>query len=927
MLWGRRQQCRALDVLLADVRTGRSRVLVMRGESGIGKTALLGYAAETAQDFQVVRAEGIESEMELPFAALHQLCGRMLGPLDRLPSPQRDALRVAFGLQSASAPDRFLVGLAVLGLLSEAAAGQPLLCLVDDAQWLDQASAQALAFAARRLDAESVALLFGTRDPAAVGDLGCLPGLVVEGLSDPDARAVLASVVPGRLDERVRDRILAESAGNPLALLELPHGITPADLADGFSAVCPQPVAGRIEQSFRRRIAPLPEMTRLLLLLAAAEPTGDPALLWRAAGNLGISVEASAAPAEADGLLTVAARVAFRHPMVRSAVYQAAPAGDRRRVHRVLAEATDPGTDPDRRAWHRAQAAAGPDEGVAAELERSAGRAKACGGFAAAAAFLERAAALTLEPARRSERARAAAQAKYQAGAFDAALELLAAEEAGPLDEFQSAQADLLRGQLALASSHGSDAPLPLLTAARRFEPLDVLMARNTYLDAFSAALFAGRLASEVGVREVAKAARAAPSPQPPRPPDLLLDGLAVLITEGWPAGAPMLKQAVTAFGSADVSSEEELRWLWHACHAAVLVWDYRSWDVLSARHIKLIRDADAVIALPIALSTRAAVHLFAGEFAAAASLAAEVESVTEATGSSIAPYGALTLAALRGEEAEASALIEAGKKDVERRGEGAGLSFVLWATAVLCNGLGRYHKALAAAQEASKDARVHWFTNWALAELIEAATRSGTPQQAADALQQLSQTTGAAGTDWALGVEARSQALVGEGEVAETFYREAVDRLARTPLRVELGRAHLLYGEWLRRENRRIDAREQLRTARQLFAAMGAGGFAERAARELSATGERVRQRSADAPARLTARETQIARLVGEGLSNPEIAAQLFMSPRTVEYHLHKVFTKLDISSRNQLHGVLADRINEGPGQNSLPRFPRARV
>ena len=908
MLRGRKPQCEALDGLLAKVRAGHSRVLAIRGEPGIGKTALLGYAAQTAPDFRVARAEGVESEIELPFAALHQLCGPMLDRLGALPGLQRDALGVAFGLRSGSAPDRFLVGLAVLGLLSEVAADRPLLCLVDDAQWLDRASAQALTFTARRLDAESVAMLFGTRDRAGEGGLAGLPGLAVAGLADPDARALLAAVLPGRLDKRVRDRIVAESAGNPLALLELPHAVTAAGLAGGFGVAGTQPVAGRIEQSFMQRIAPLPETTRLLLLLAAAEPTGDQALLWRAAGNLGISADAAAAPAEADGLVTVDARVIFRHPLVRSAVYRAAPAADRRRAHRAIAEATDPGADPDRRAWHRAQAAAGPDEGIAAELERSAGRAQARGGLAAAAAFLDRAAALTLEPTRRPERELAAAEATAQAGAFDAALELLAAAEDGSLDEFQSAQADLLRGQIALASSRGSDAAPLLLTAARRFEPLDVRMARDTYLDAFSAALFAGRLASEVGVREVAEAARVAPpSPRPLRPPDLLLDGLAVLITDGWPTGAPMLKRAVSAFGRADVSSQEELRWLWHACHAAVLVWDYGSWDMLSARHIKLVRDAGALIALPIALSTRAAVHLFAGEFAVAASLVAEVESVTEATGSSIAPYGALTLAALRGQEAESSGLIVAGRKDVERRGEGAGLSFVLWATAMLCNGLGRYEEALAAAQQASEDSRVHWFTNWALAELIEAATRSGEPQRAVGALQQLSETAGASGTDWALGIEARSQALVSGGEAAETLYRDAVDRLGRTRLRVELARAHLLYGEWLRGQSRRVDAREQLRTAHDRFASMGADGFAERAARELRATGERVRKRTTETPSRLTARENQIARLAGDGLSNPEIAAQLFMSPRTVEYHLHKVFTKLDISSRNQLHVVLA--------------------
>jgi DNA-binding CsgD family transcriptional regulator len=910
MLWGRKQQCEALDGLLTDVRSGRSRVLVVRGEPGIGKTALLGYAAETAQDFRMTRAEGIESEMELPFAALQQLCGPMLSRLDRLPGPQSDALGVAFGLRPGSAPDRFLVGLAVLGLLSEVAADRPLLCLVDDAQWLDQASAQALAFVARRLDAESVALLFGTRDAAGEGGLAGLPGLAVERLPDADARALLASVLPGRLDERVRDRIIDESGGNPLALLELPRGATAADLAGGFGLPGAGPLSSRIEDIFRRRVAPLPVATRRLLLLAAAEPTGDPVLLWQAAGSLGISAEDAAAPAEADRLLTVGARVIFRHPLVRSAVYQAAPVGDRRLAHRAIAEATDPVADPDRRAWHRAQAAAGPDEDVAAELERSASRAQARGGFAAAAAFMERSAALTLEPGRRAERALAAAEAKYQAGAFDAALGLVAIAEPGPLDGLQRARMDLLRGQIAFASNHGRDAPALLLTAARQFEPLDVPLARKTYLEALYAALFAGRLALGGGVREVAAAARAAPPPsRPVRAPDLLLDGLALLITEGYPAAVPMLRQAVNAFRSADVSGEEGLLWMWQACHGAGLLWDYASWDLLSARRVEFARDVGALTALPAAFSTRVGVHLFAGEFAVAALLVAEMESVTEATGSSIAPYAALGLAAFRGSEAEASELIEAAAKDAERQGEGEGLSFVGWATAVLGNGLGRYDEALVSAQQASGESPADLFSNWAVAELIEAATRSGVPELAVAALPRLSAIARASGTDWALGVEARSRALVSDGEDAETLYREAIDQLGRTRLRWELGRAHLLYGEWLRRANRRIDAREQLRTATGMLAGMGADGFAERAARELRATGERVRKRTAEIPVGLTAREAQIARLAADGLSNPEIAAQLFMSPRTVEYHLHKVFTKLGISSRNQLHGVLASR------------------
>ncbi len=658
-------------------------------------------------------------------------------------------------------------------------------------------------------------------------------------------------------------------------------------------------------------------MTQRLLLLAAADPTGDPPLLRRAAGSLGISPDA-AAPAEAAGLVVVDAQVTFRHPLVRSAVYRAASAEERRAAHRALVEATDPAADPDRRAWHRAQAAPGPDEGVAGELQRSADRARARGGVAAAAAFLDRSAALTLDPARRAERALAAAQAKYQAGAFDAGLALVAIVEAGPLDEFQRGQAFLLRGQIALSARHGSDALPLLLMAARTYDRLDVRLARDTYLEALSAALAAGRLAGGGGLREVAEAALAArPSPGPARPPDLLLDGLALVITEGYPAGAPLLRRAVHALIRGEASADEKLRWLWPAWCAAGLLWDYASWDVLSARHVQVACEAGALSALPLALNARAAVYLFAGDFAEVVALAAEVESVTEVTGSMVVPYAALALAAFRGREAEAAEIAEASSKDAERRGEGGGVTFIHWATAVLYNSLGHYDQALAAAQQASEGSPAQDFSNWAAAELIEAATRTGMREQAASAMLRLSDAARASGTDWALGTEARCRALATNGRDAEALYREAIDRFDGTRLRLDLGRAHLLYGEWLRRQKRRTDAREQLHAAHQLFAVMGADGFADRAGRELRASGERVPMRGTGPSVQLTAQETQIARLAAEGLSNPDIAARLFISPRTAEYHLGKVFAKLGIGSRNQLHGLLANG-RTGKGGNT---------
>jgi DNA-binding CsgD family transcriptional regulator len=902
VLHGRRDDREVLDRLLDAVRGGRSRVLVMTGEPGVGKTALLESAIGSASGFRVMRAVGVESEMELPFAALQQLCAPMLHRLERLPAPQRDALGVAFGLAAGNVPDRFLVGLAVLSLLSEAAQEQPLVCTVDDAQWLDRASAQALVFVARRLLAESVALVVVTRDPG--DELEGLPKLALEGLPTADARALLSSALRVPLDEQVRERLVAETRGNPLALLELPRGLTPAELAGGFGLLDAPGLSGRIEDSFRRRLAGLPVDTQRLLLVAAAEPVGDPVLVWQAAQRLGIGVKAAA---ETDGLLAIDTRVTFRHPLVRSSVYRAASAEDRHAVHRALADATDPEVDPDRRAWHRAQATQGFDEEVASELERSAGRAQARGGLAAAAAFLERAAALTPEPAHRAGRALAAAQATHQAGSPDAALGLLATALGGPLDELQRARVDLLRGQVEFTVGRGRGAPPLLLKAAERLEPLDVTLARETYLDALSAALVAGRLASGGGVLEVAKAARAAPpAPEPARAADLLLDGLALLITEGYAAGVPTLKRALSAFRGDDIAREEGIRWLALACRIAMDLWDDESWEALSTRQVQLARDAGALAVLFIALRGRIGLHLHAGELAAAASLVEEVQAVAEATGSHFAPYDALALAVWRGREADAAALIEAGVKEVMARGEGMALAIIRWASAVLYNGLGRYEEALAAAQQASAHPQELLFSTWGLVELIEAAARSGKPEPAAVALRRLSDKTRASGTDWALGIEARSRALLSDDAAAERLYREAIERLGRTRVRAELARAHLLYGEWLRRRKRRVDAREQLRTAHQMFMAMGFEAFAQRAERELLATGETARRRTVESLDQLTAREVQIVRLARDGLSNSEIGGRLFISPKTVEYHMHKVFTKLGVSSRSQLGRAL---------------------
>jgi DNA-binding CsgD family transcriptional regulator/tetratricopeptide (TPR) repeat protein len=903
VLLGRHSELEQLDGLLEAVRGGESRVLVVRGEPGVGKSALLDHLVEQATGCRVERAAGLQSEVELAFAGLHQLCASMLDRLDCLPAPQRDALGTAFGSADGAAPSRFLVGLAVLGLLSEVAEEEPLLCVVDDTQWLDRESAHVLEFVARRLLAESVALVFAVRESDEDQPLAGLPELVVGGLRDADARGLLHSRMKWPLDERVGDRIVAETRGNPLALMELPRGLTPAELAGGFALPDTARLAGRIEKSFQRRLAPLPGDTRRLLLLAAAEPTGDPVLVWRAAERLGIKPQAADA-AEPEELVEFGARVRFRYPLARSAVYTSASSQERREVHRALAEATDPQLDPDRRAWHRAAAAQGPDEEVASELERSAGRAQSRGGLAAAAAFLERAAKLTPGRSLRGARAVAAAQAKARAGAPDAALGLLATAQAGPLDERQCAEVDLLRARIAFAVNRGRDVPPLLLTAAKRLEPLDVGLARETYLEALWAALFVGRLARGTTLLEVARAAHAAPPPsQPPRPSDLLLEGLTLLITEGHAAGSDVLRQALDAFRRERVSKDEEVRWLQIACRVAVDLWDDEAWYVLAMRHVQLARDAGALNELPIALNTCIGVQLNAGEFASAASLIEEVEAVTQATGSHVAPYGALGLAAWQGRETEAFELFEASTKEVVARGEGVGLTVIEWATAQLHNSLGRYEDALAAAQQSREHLEEMLFATWGLVELIEAAARTGKVALAADALERLSKSTGASGTDWGLGIEARSRALLSEGKAAEHLYREAIDRLGRTRVRVALARAHLVYGEWLRREHRRTDAREQLHTAHEMFLTIGAEAFAERTRRELLGAGETASRRVVEARGELTAQEAQVARLARDGLTNPEIGARMFISPSTVQYHLRKVFTKLDINSRTQLH------------------------
>ncbi|MBP1818223.1 AAA family ATPase [Mycobacterium sp. OAE908] len=918
-LRGRASESETLRGLIDAVRSGTSQVLVLRGEPGVGKTALLGFVTELAAGFRCVQVAGVQSDMELAFAGLQQLCAPLLNHLDELPEPQREALNVAFGRGVGAAPDRFLVGLAVLSLIAAAANDQPLLCVVDDAQWLDEVSVQTLAFVARRLLAEPVAMVFAARERGAEALTG-LPELALSGLSDGDARELLESVIVGAMDPRVRDRIVAETRGIPLAIIEVPRSVSATELSGGFWISGKRSSAAALEEGFVNRIKSLPAETQRLLLLAAAEPVGDAALFLRAAAHLGIAVDALG-PAEAEGVIEFGPRMRFHHPLLRSAAYRAADLTERRAIHRALADATDPETDPDRKAWHAANAAAGPDEAVAAELESSASRAQGRGGIAAAAAFLERATALTSDPALRSARALAAAQAKRDAAAPAAAYELLAIAELGQLSDLQRAQIARLRAQMEFARSRGGDAgaapvsatALQLLTAAKQLENLDDYAACETYAEAIAAILYAGRLGDPGSLGDAAEAARSFVSraTKPPRAIELLLTGIAERITGGVSAGTAPLRAALDAMLAMTESNDLQVRrWMVPAFpilqeSAAHDLWDEAIVHQLSAAVVRQARDAGALDVLPRALVYQAGAHLLSGEFTTAETLIEEANSISAST-DHLAPvrYHSLLLTAWRGDPADAVKLIESAAADGAARGEGRLLGLTGCAAALLYNGLGRYEEALAAAREACRYEDLG-FHSWCLFELIEAATRTGDQEAAVSAVQRFEKYAGVSGTDWHLGAVAHARAMVADDAHADALYTEAVERLGRTRVAVHLARTRLHYGEWLRRVNRRVDARRHLTEAHQAFTRMGAQAFAERARRELVATGEKVRKQQASSHAELTAQEAQIARLAGDGLTNQEIGAQLFISTHTVEWHLRKVFVKLGITSRRQLRTI----------------------
>lgn len=908
---GRRAERDAVERLLDGARAGHSGVLVVRGEAGIGKTALLEHARDAAElsGFRVESLTGAQSETQFAFAGLHQLCVPVLDRVGALPEPQQAALGVAFGLRGGSVPERFLVGLATLNLLAEAAEGEALLCLVDDAQWLDEASAQVLAFVARRVGAERLALVFAVRDSDESGApaFSGLPELRLDRLGESEAWALLTAAVRAPLDDVVRARIVAEARGNPLALVELHRIAQPAHLAGGFEVPDGPDVPRRIEHSFRQRSGSLPAETQLLLLVAAAEPTGDVALLWRAAAHLGVTPQA-AAPAEAAGLLEIDSRVRFRHPLVRSAVYQAATPPDRRRVHGALATVTDPGSDPDRRAWHRAQAVLGTDEEAAAELEQLADRARARGGLAAAGAFLQYAAELTPDPATRATRALKAAHAKHEAGAAEAALALLTVAAAGPLDDLQGARLELLRAQITFYLTRGSDVPGMLLDAAKTLAPLDPVLARDTYLHALDTAIITG--GPGLGLAEVASTARHAPAPPgTPRPSDLLLDGLVARYAEGYEAGVPGLRRALEASCADDPPSRgaadgDSRRWLWLASRTALMLFDDERAHQLAERNVRLARETGALASLPTALLFLAVLSALAGKPSRATELIAEEHAVTEGSAAVSLRFGQLVLAAWRGHEAETVEIHETAVREAMDRGNRTEVALAHYALAVLQNGLGNYAVASDAAREAC-DSHEPPHTSLALPELVEAAVRAGRTEQAAVALEELDLRARATQSPWGLGLAVRSRALLGMGDAAEADYREAIERLRGCRMGVYLARTHLVYGEWLRREGRRQDAREHLRTAHRLLTDMGAEAFAARAGRELRATGEHPRKRTAQPADALTPHELHIARLVATGATSREVGAQLFLSPRTIEAHLRNIFRKLGITNRRQLRNL----------------------
>ena len=909
MLVGRPAEREVLGGLLARAAEGYSGALVLRGEPGVGKTALLDetVAAAVATGMQTARLTGVEPETQLGYAGLHRFLLPFADQLERLPAPQREALRSTFGLVAGPSADRFLVALAVLTLLADVASQVPLVCVVDDAQWLDPESLVALGFVARRLYAERVVLLFAVREPdGQLSALAGLPELAVGGLEGPAAMDLLLSLAPGRLSPSVGARIVAGTGGNPLALAELARELSPAQLAGAEALPEPLPAGGSLEKVFSRRVSRLPPETRLLLAVAAAEPAASAALVWRAAGKLGIDPEA-AATADVGGLAEFTPRVEFRHPLIRSVVYHSMPLRQRRRIHQALAAVADGDERPDRMAWHLGMAAVGPDEAVAARLEQAAGRARERGGYAATVTFLTRAADLSADRGLRGGRLLAAAEAALTAGQSSRAgvlLEAATPQLGGPLAR---AQARRLDGRIRFALGQARETSSVLLEAARALAPIDPYSAREALLEALEAAVYAGWSASQAVLAEIAGAARATRAASgPASATDLLLDGFAVRATAGYPAAVPLLRRAIALLRADDLSPQEGLRRLRLGVVASADLLDDQAQHALAIRWVQLARDHGALTALPVALNQQSVfAEVEAGRFDAARACFAEAFEISAATGNpgvvGTAGVSEVFELAWRGRETDTRRVAAAVAHEATAADRGGQNILAQYCLAVLELGLGNYQAALQCAVGVYDD-DAPFMGTYVLPELVEAAARCGQTGLAEAALGRLAERAVASGTPLALGLLARSRALLASDTDAEPPYEEAVRHLEQCRSIPQLARAHLVYGEWMRRQRRRRDARERLRTAHDMFTAMGAGAFAERARVELLATGERARQRTAETAEELTPQEARIARLVSEGESNRDIAAQLFLSPSTVDYHLRKVFRKTGVTSRTQL-------------------------
>jgi len=905
---GRSGDCRALDDLVEAVRGGLSRSLVIVGEPGIGKTRLLEYTAEAADGVRVVSIAGVESELRLGFAALHRMLVPFADRIGVLPVPQRDALGSAFGLAAGPPADRFLVGLGVLTLLAGVAAEQPLIWLVDDAQWLDRESLEVLGFVGRRLHADRIGLLFGTREASPeLTALDGLPTRYLSGLEPAAARALLATTVSGSLNARVAARIVTETGGNPLALLELARQLTPDQLAGRSPLPQRMPVGRRLQGHFLRQVKMLPPATGSVLLLASAVSRDDPAVLWRAAALLDLGPGA-ADPAVAQNIISVHPRVAFRHPLIRSAVYEGARSGDRVRVHDALARIARQDGDLDQAAWHRAAATVVADEDVAADLERSAARAGQRGGYAARAAFLARAAELTPDTAKRAVRLFAAAQAHLAAG--DAALAEASLDHAAPwLPAGLHGAAQRLRASVAVFFSRHKDAPVLLLDTVAAVDPPDVPLIRELLFEAMQAALVARQHTTGTTPVDVAHAALQAPRDpaQVVTATGLLLDGFATRIAVGYPPAVPVLRAAVAALFTGEQPAPADLPATILGWFAADDLWDDGGRRAMLKRAEDLQRRHGALGALRITLAGLTTGEVWAGRpdqaeasYLEAAEISSSIGVPTPATTGVL-----LELRAWQGREQESRALAEMTAQWGQQRGAAILEVFALMGLTVLELGLGRYAEALIWGLRIYDD-DPPGFGNRVLPEIVEAGARGGDHSAAHTALSRLADRATASGTPWALGMLARSRALLAHDADAETSYRAAIGHLTGTAVRTELARAHLLYGEWLRRQRRRNDARAQLRTACDMFDAMGAAAFARRTRAELLAAGDRPRQPAQRPGPDLTPQEMQVSDLAAAGASNAQIATHLFVTTSTVEYHLTKVFRKLGITSRRQLAAAL---------------------